>query len=91
MPPLRSSTTVRLSRPTHQVAAQLAAEQGRTLSDFIGDLVERARRRHILDQSAARMAELMADPEERRSYHDELALSEGMAADALRDEPPYCA
>ncbi len=83
------TTTVRVSRRTQQVLSQLAAQRGRSVSDLLDELAEKARRQHILDQSAARLAEILADPEERRSYMAELEQSEAAATDALRHEPPY--
>jgi len=88
-PGRRGSTTVRVSQRTHQVLSELAAQHGRSVSDLLDELAEKARRQHILDQSAARMAEIMADPEERRSYMHELSLSELAAAEAIGQEPPY--
>jgi hypothetical protein len=49
-------------------------------------LAERARRDAILAQSDARMAELMADPEELRLWREELALSEAAAAEVVERE-----
>jgi hypothetical protein len=83
------STTVRVSRRAHQIFTELAAQRGASVSDFLDELAEQARRRRILEQSAARLAELMADPDERRAYMEELVFGEAIAADALRDEPPY--
>ena len=86
---VHKSTTVRVSRRTQQVLSQLAAQDGRSVSDLLDELAEKARRQRILDQSAARMAEIMADPDERRSYEEELSLSEALADEAIRDEPPF--
>jgi hypothetical protein len=83
------TTTVRVSRRAHQILTELAAQRGATVFDLLNELAEQARRRAILEQSAARMAELMADPDERHAYLEHLALTEAVAADALRDEPPY--
>ena len=63
MASLQRTTTVRVSRRTHQVLSELAARDGRSISDLLDELAERARREKILTQSAARMGEIMADPE----------------------------
>jgi hypothetical protein len=84
----QGSTTVRVSRRTHKLLGELAAREGRTVTELLDRLAERARRDAVLAQSNARMAELMTDPEERRLYREELALSEAIADDAIRDEPP---
>ena len=86
MASLQRSTTVRVSRRTHQVLSELAARDGRSISDLLDELAERARREQILTQSAARMGEIMADPEERLHYMDELSLSEAAAAEAIDHE-----
>ena len=83
------STTLRVSRRAHQIFSDLAAQRGTSVADLLDELAEQERRRCILEQSAARMAELMADPDERQAYLDDLAFGEAVAADALRDEPPY--
>lgn len=85
----RGSTTVRVSRRTQQVLSELAAQRGRSVSDLLDELAEKARRQQIVDESAARLTELFAEPEERRSYTAELELSEAAATDAMRHEPPY--
>jgi hypothetical protein len=83
------TTTVRVSRRAHQILSELAAQRGASVADLLDELAEQERRRRILEQSSARMAELMSDPEERRSYFADLASGEAVAADALRAEPPY--
>jgi hypothetical protein len=71
------------------VLSELAAQEGRSVADLLEYLAEQARRERILTQSAARMAEIMDDPEERRAYLDELRLSEAVAGATLESEPPY--
>jgi predicted DNA-binding ribbon-helix-helix protein len=84
-----NTTTVRVSRRTHQVLTELAAQHGRSIADLLDELAENARRQRILDQSAARMAEVMADADQRRSYTDDLALTEAAAAAVAVSEAPY--
>ncbi len=84
-----ATTTVRVSRRTHKVLSEIAARQGRSVAELLDKLAEQARRQQILTQSAARMAEIMADPEERRQYLEELLLSEASAAEVTGHEPPY--
>lgn len=89
MPAALNTTTVRVSRRTHQVLAELAAQHGRSIADLLDELAEKARRQRILDQSNARMTQVMADADERRSYLDDLALTEAAAAAVGASEPPY--
>jgi predicted DNA-binding ribbon-helix-helix protein len=84
-----STTTVRVSRRTHRVLSELAASRGRSVAELVDQLAEQARRQDILSQSAARMAEVLADPDERRQYMQELAVSEAAAAEVTKHEPPF--
>jgi hypothetical protein len=56
------------------------------VTDLVEHLATQERRRRILAQSAARMAELMANPEERSRYLEELAASEAAAAEVTGRE-----
>ena len=87
MPQAGGTTTVRVSRRTHQVLSELAAQQGRSVSDLLDRLAEQARRRQILAQYNARMAELLADPEERRLWRHDVDLFEASAAEVVEREP----
>jgi len=84
-----ATTTVRVSRRTHKVLSEIAARQGRSVAELLDLLAEQARRQQILTQSTQRMAEIMADPEERSHYLEELLLSEAAAAEVASHEPPY--
>ena len=75
------STTVRVSRRTHQILSELAERRGTSVSDLLDQLAESARRRHILGQYNARMTELLTDPTERANWNEETALSEVSSAD----------
>jgi len=46
--------------------------------DYVDLLAEQARRQHIADESAAAMARILADPDERASYFDELHWAESL-------------
>ena len=72
----QESTTVRVSRRTHQVLSTLAERRGSSVSDLLDRLVESARRQDILRQYNTRMAEVLADPAERAAWDEETALSE---------------
>ena len=87
MPKPQGTTTVRVSRRTHQLLSELAAQQGRSVSDLLDRLTEQARRRQILAQYNARMGELLANPEERRLWQDDVDLSAASAAEVVEREP----
>jgi hypothetical protein len=81
----QDSTTVRVSRRTHQILSDLAQQRRTSVSDLLDRLAESARRRDILGQYNTRMAQLLADPAERATWSQETALSEVSAAE-LADE-----
>jgi hypothetical protein len=77
----QQTTTVRVSRRTHQILTELAQQNGRSISDLLDHLAERARRQAIFQQYNARMAELLANPDERAAWHRETTLSEVSASE----------
>jgi uncharacterized protein (DUF1778 family) len=83
------STTVRVSRRTHQLLSELAAHEGRSVSDLLDQLAERARRDRVLKQYAERMAELSRDPSQQPGLEEDRAWLEASAGATLTDEPPY--
>jgi len=66
------STTVRMTRRSHAILLDLAAQQGVSLIELLDRLAERARRDAILRQSNERLTELFQDPAERAAYMEEL-------------------
>jgi len=89
MPRLPGSTTVRVSRRTHQLLSDLAAQEGRSVSDLLDHLAEQARREQIIKQYDQRMKELLNDPAERAALEDERAWLETASGATLADEPAY--
>lgn len=85
----QDTTTIRVSRRTHQVLSDLAAHEGRSVSDLLDRLAERARRDQLLKQYAARMAELSSDPSQQAGLEEDRAWLEAAAGATLRDEPSY--
>jgi hypothetical protein len=75
----QESTTVRVSRRTHQILSELATSRGTSVSDLLDRLVESARRTQILTQYNTRMAEVLADPAERTAWTQETSSSEASA------------
>jgi hypothetical protein len=89
MTTLRATTTVRVSRRTHQVLSTLAAHQGRSVSDLLDQLAEQARRSQMLEQYNTRMTDLLSDPAERAALEEERTRLEAAGGATLADEPPY--
>ncbi len=83
------TTTVRVSRRTHQLLNDLAAKEGRSVSDLLDQLAEQARRQQILKQYDARMSELLDDPAERSALEEERAWLEASGGATLVSEPAY--
>jgi hypothetical protein len=84
-----STTTVRVSRRTHELLSELAAQEGRSVADLLALLAERARRQRILRQYDQRMTELLNDPSERAALADERAWLAASTGGSLVDEPAY--
>jgi hypothetical protein len=85
----QETTTVRVSRRTHQLLSDLAAREGRSVSELLDQLAERARREQLLKQYAGRMAELSDDPSQQAGLEEDRAWLEAAAGATLTDEPPY--
>jgi hypothetical protein len=83
------TTTVRVSRRTHRLLTDLAAHEGRSVSDLLDQLAEQARRQQILKQYDERMRELLDDPSERPTLEAERAWLESSTGATLVDEPAY--
>jgi hypothetical protein len=79
------STTVRVSRRTHKILADLAERRGSSVSDLLDHLAESARRHEILSEYNARIGELVRDPAERAAWQQETVLSQASAAEVLCD------
>ena len=77
----QQTTTLRVSRRTHQILTELAQQNGRSISDLLDHLAERARRQAIFQQYNARMAELLTNPDERAAWQRETTLSEVSASE----------
>jgi len=79
----QETTTIRVSRRTHQILGDLARRRGRSVSDLVETLAENARRQDILKQYNARMAELLANPDERAEWQREISQSELSATEVV--------
>ena len=79
----QETTTIRVSRRTHQVLSDLAQRRNRSVSDVVERLAENARRQDMLNQYNARMAELLENPEERAAWQQAITQSEVDAAELI--------
>lgn len=71
-----------------RVLRELAALVGRSVSDLLDRLAEQALRRQIMAQCNARIAELLAEPEDRRHWQEDFQVSEASPAEVAEPEPP---
>lgn len=83
---MAATTTVRVSRTTHQRLQELAREAGVTMPELVDRLIEADRRRRLFDRANEAYAALQADPAaweeelaERRAW--DAALSDGLPED----------
>jgi hypothetical protein len=77
--PAQESTTVRVSRRTHQTLTELAERRRISVTELLDRLTEQVRRREILGQYNAHMATLLSEPNERAAWASETAWSEQSA------------
>ena len=89
--PGQDSTTVRISRRTHQTLTELAERRDVSVTDLLNSLVERERRTEMLSQYNRRMAEVLADPAEREAWVAETSRSETAAGELTGGDAPAVA
>lgn len=82
-----ASTTVKLSIEARAALAELAADQGKAMSDLLAELIERERRRRFLEGLNADFARLLEDPVAWADYQAESRSMEGTLMDGLEDDP----
>ncbi len=82
-----TTTAVRVSRGTQRVLRELAAARGRSVSDLVEQLAERARREQLLVQYAERMAQLSREPAEQAGLDEDRVWLEASAGHTLTGEP----
>lgn len=80
-----ASTTVRVTRRTHELLRELAAATGEPLQQVLEEAVERYRRERFFAELHAAYARLAGDPAAWQEELDERAELDGTLADGLRD------
>jgi len=78
-----ASTTIRVTRQTHQQLTELARQSGKSLQVVAAEAVERHRRAVFLDGLSADFAALRADPAAWADYQEELAAWDVTLGDGL--------
>jgi hypothetical protein len=75
------STTIRVSKPTHDRFARLAQETGRPMSQLVDEAADALERRVFFDQLSARYEVLRADPDVWNEIGAERDVESGILSD----------
>jgi hypothetical protein len=81
-----SSTTVRVSEPTHQTLRELSEQLGISMQGVLDQAIEDYRRKRVLEQANAGFAALRGDSEAWKDELAERAQWESTLADGQADE-----
>jgi predicted DNA-binding protein len=68
-----TSTSVRISKPTHVVLKDLAAREDRSQSDILDEAITQYRERQFWQDARVAYNRLREDPDAWQAYKDELA------------------
>lgn len=80
-----AESTVRIHTATRDTLRELAAGQGRTMADLLGELAEREATRQMLEQHNEAMSRLRQDPEAWADWKAEMATWDATLMDGLRE------
>lgn len=81
-----TSTTVRVSEPTHRTLRQLSEQLGESMQGILDQAIEEYRRKRLLDRANAGYAALRSGPEAWSEELAERADWEATLSDGLDDE-----
>ena len=81
-----TSTTVRVSEPTHRTLRELSEQLGESMQGILDRAIEDYRRKRVLEQANAGYAALRADPEAWKEELAERADWQATLSDGLDDE-----
>lgn len=81
-----TSTTVRVSEPTHRTLRELSEQLGESMQGILDQAIEEYRRKRVLQQANAGYAALRADPGEWKEELAERADWDATLSDGLGDE-----
>ena len=79
-----STTTVRLSKETHQGLRQIALTEGKSIQTVLEGLVSDYRRRRMLEEGNRAYAALRQDPQAWAEEMDERSAWESTLSDGLK-------
>jgi hypothetical protein len=78
-----ASSTVRISQETKTILETFAREDNLSFQEELGRLVERERRRRMIEATSAWYEELRANPEEWAAFQEEVGPWENTVGDGL--------
>jgi predicted transcriptional regulator len=81
-----SSTTVRVSDPTHRTLRELSEQLGESMQGILDRAIEDYRRKCILEQANAGYAALRSDPDAWEAERAERTAWEATLSDGLDNE-----
>jgi predicted CopG family antitoxin len=87
--PAMATTSIRVTRETHEKLKDIAAKEHRALGDVIDRLVDRYQQQELRRAVHESFRGLREDPAERESYLKDMAAWDVTLMDGLEDEPPY--
>lgn len=83
------STSVRISKQTHETLKDLATRQHRSLGDVLDEAIAQYRERQFWQVAREAYTRLRENPDAWNAYKDELAEWDATLMDGLEAEEPY--
>jgi predicted DNA-binding protein len=84
-----TTTTIRVPTEVREKLAELSNEEGRTMGQFVQNLVEEYEKQQFFKGLAEDFRRLQSDPEEWADYQRDLAEWDTVLMDGLEDEPTW--
>ena len=84
-----STTSIRVSRETHERLKEIAQQEHRALGDMIDRLVDEYQQQAFRRAVHESFRGLREDTAEREAYLEDMAAWDATLMDGLEDEPPY--
>lgn len=86
---MSSTTSIRVSRETHERLKEIAEKEHRALGDMIDRLVDEYKQQAFRRAVHESFRGLREDPAEREAYLKDMSAWDVTLMDGLEDEPPY--
>ena len=86
---MSATTSIRVSRDTHERLKRIAEKEHRALGDMIDLLVDEYQQQAFRRAVHESFCGLREDPAEREAYLKDMAAWDVTLMDGLEDEPPY--